>query len=131
MGYYTAVSGELVASPPLTWAEFKDSPFLAPSSGWGEREVKLRISEDTTETEEGQLIRRAAVALMPETDAASKFYNLLEHVQEALDAFPGHTWSGRLECKGEEAGDLWRVVVRKGRAVRIEPTITWPDESDA
>lgn len=38
------------------------------------------------------------------------------------------TFTGYLECQGEEAGDLWRVYVRNGQAVRVDPKIVWPDE---
>lgn len=40
----------------------------------------------------------------------------------------GATFTGYLECQGEEAGDLWRVYVRNGQAVRVDPKIVWPDE---
>lgn len=126
MGYYTRVTGELHIEPPLTWAEIKtvaDSAF-----GDGCLDVTLDIREDTVDTDEGPLILKTAPALVPSWDEEYKAYNLVAHVQQAIDAFPGHTFTGRLECEGEESGDLWRVVVRDGRAEKVTPRIVWPDE---
>lgn len=128
MGYNTYVTGELTITPPLTWNEFKDSPFFAADDYAPERDLKLRIEESSVDTENGVLISRTAVALVMAWEDEYRAYNLMDHVQEAVDAFPGHTWSGRLECEGEENTDLWRVVIRDGRAFRIEPRIIWPDD---
>lgn len=126
MGYNTSVDGEIRINPPLTWREFKDSPF----AGTG-KDVTFRVEEETVTTEDGPLIRRSAVALVPTWEDSYKAYHLVEHVQEVINAFPGHTFTGRLECEGEENTDLWRVVVRDGRAVKVTPRIVWPDEDGA
>jgi hypothetical protein len=123
MGYRTSVIGEITITPPLTWAEFKNSPF---ADGDG-LDVKLRIETETVDTDDGPLMRKTATALIPTWDEAFKAYHTVEHVQRAIDAFPGHTFTGRLDCKGENA-DMWRVVVRDGRAVEVRPHIVWPDE---
>ena len=130
MGYYTSVTGELRIEPPLTWAEFKDSPFNGSSiDAWdGLKEVRLRIAEEHVDTDEGSLIRKTATALIPESEDSRKYYHLVEHVQQAIDSFPGHTFTGRLDCEGEDNGDLWRVVIRDGRAEKVTPRIVWPDE---
>jgi hypothetical protein len=126
MGYNTSVTGEIRIEPPLTWREFKDSPFVGDS-----KDVRLRVEAETVDTDDGPLMRKTAVALAPAWEDSYKAYNLVEHVQQAIDAFPGHTFTGRLECEGEENADLWRVTVRDGRAVRVEPRIVWPDEDGA
>ncbi|MFJ4847523.1 DUF6205 family protein [Streptomyces sp. NPDC088733] len=130
MGYYTTVTGEFQIEPPLTWAEFRDSPFNSTSiDAWdGLKEVRLRVVEDRVDTDEGSLIRKTAAALTPETDEGRKYHHLIEHVQQVIDAFPGHAFTGRLDCEGEATGDLWRVVIREGRAVKVTPRIVWPDE---
>ncbi|WP_331445814.1 DUF6205 family protein [Streptomyces xanthochromogenes] len=130
MGYYTTVSGEIRIEPPLKWVEFKDSPFYGTDKGSG-RDVRLAVTEETVDTDEGQTIRKTAGALEGSWEGGYKAYHLLEHVQEAIKAFPGHTFAGRLECEGEEAADVWRVVVRDGVAVKVQPRIVWPDEDEA
>ncbi|MFD5814362.1 DUF6205 family protein [Streptomyces sp. NPDC127038] len=129
MGYYTRVDGEIRIEPPLTWAEIKNNPLLPETSaGRAEYDVRLKIDEETVDTDDGQLVRKTCSALVPAWDDSFKAYHLVDHVQHMIDAFPGHTFSGRLDCEGEEAGDLWRVVVRNGRAVKVTPSILWPDE---
>ena len=123
MGYNTSVSGEIRIEPPLTWREFKDSPFTG-----NNKDVTLHVEADTVDTDDGPLMRKTATALVPTWEDSYKAYNLVEHVQEAIDAFPGHTFTGRLDCEGEDNIDLWRVVVRNGRAVKVTPRIVWPDE---
>ena len=130
MGYTTTVDGEIDITPPLSWQEIKTSPFAPNDTTHGDFNVRLRIDETSIDTEDGALLRRCAPALVPAWEEAFRAYNLVEHVQAAIDAFPGHVFSGRLECEGENAGDLWRVVVRDGRAVKVQPRIVWPDEPE-
>lgn len=129
MGYYTRVNGEINIEPPLTWAEIKSNPLLPETEGGrSEYDVRLRIDEETVDTDEGQMIRKTCSALVPTWDDSFKAYHLVKHVQQMIDAFPGHTFTGRLDCEGEETGDLWRVIIRDGRAVKVTPRIVWPDE---
>jgi hypothetical protein len=130
MGYYTTVDGEIAIDPPLTWAEFKSSPFYR-ADGPSERDVRLKVDEEVVDTDEGQLIRKTAAVLEGAYEGGFKAYHLVEHVQEAIDTFPGHTFTGRLECAGEDGADFWRVVVRNGAAVKVEPRIVWPDDPEA
>jgi hypothetical protein len=126
MGYYTNFTGEIAITPPLTNAEIAQHPEFTS----GDTDVRLRIVEDTTETAEGTLTRRLADAVIPAQEDSYKGYDLIEHLQAVIDAYPGHTFTGRLNCEGEEAGDLWRAVIRDGRAVRVEPRIIWPDDEE-
>ncbi len=141
MGYTTHVTGEFAITPPLTWNEIKNSPFTTPSAlGKLQRlyfasdhdyDLALRVDEETVETDEGTLIRRVSKTLVMREIDEYRERNLVEQVQEILNLFPGHTFTGRLECEGEENTDLWRVIVRDGRAVKVEPRIVWPDEDGA
>lgn len=129
MGYTTYVTGQFIITPPLAWPEFKDSQF-APDNLENSYtpSLELRVDEDTVDTDEGVLVRRTATALVMRQIDEYRAYDLLEKVQASTAAFPGRQWIGRLNCAGEENTDLWRVVIRDGRAVRIEPRIVWPDE---
>lgn len=128
MGYTTHVTGEFAIEPPLTWNEFKDSEFAPHNiTGWT-TSLTLRISEDSVDTDEGPLLKRTATALVMREIDEYRERGLVAEVQKAIDSFPGHTFTGRLDCEGEENTDLWRVVIRDGRAVRVEPRIVWPDE---
>lgn len=130
MGYTTYVTGEFEITPPLTWNEFKDSEF-APHNVKSSYEpgLILRVTEDSVDTDEGPLLRRTATALVMREISEYRERGLVQTVQRAIDSFPGHTFTGRLECEGEENTDMWRVVIRDGRrAVRVEPRIIWPDD---
>ncbi|MEU9014307.1 DUF6205 family protein [Streptomyces sp. NPDC048479] len=129
MSYITHVTGEFAITPPLTWTEFKDSEF-APDTivNSYDPDLILRVAETSVDTDDGPLLRRTATALVMREIDEYRAHNLLDQVQKALDAFPGHTWTGRLDCEGQENTDMWRVVVRDGRAVKVEPRIVWPDE---
>lgn len=132
MGYTTHVTGEFAITPPLTWPEFRDSQFALHNIHLSfEPSLILRVDEDTVDTNEGPLLRRTATALVMREIDEYRERGLVDEVQAAIDAFPGHAWSGRLDCYGEANTDMWRVVIRDGRAVRVEPRIVWPDEGGA
>jgi hypothetical protein len=129
MGYTTHVTGEFTIEPPLTWYEIKDSPFSPfPPAGDDRIELVLRVDEEVVETGDGPLMRRTAAALVMSEIDEYRAHGLLEVVQRAVDSFPSHTFTGRLDCEGAESADIWRVVIRDGRAVKVKPRIVWPDE---
>lgn len=136
MGYCTRFFGEIRIDPPISWSRIKDSPFARKgSNGWWERDLKFHIVEETTDVSdergEGTLIRREAVAIVTSEEDDSRGYNIVEHLQQVVTAYgEGRTFTGRLYAEGEEAGDLWRLEVHDGRAVRVEPRIVWPDGSE-
>lgn len=125
MGYTTRVTGEFQITPPLKWPEIKDTPYI--SDDWRDSDLVLRVDDQLIDTDDGPLIRRTASVLAMRHIDEYRANGLLETVQKAIDAFPGHTFTGRLECEGEENTDIWRVVIRDGRAVKVEPRIVWPD----
>lgn len=132
MSYITHVTGEFAITPPLTWTEFKDNEF-APHNITSRRtpDLELRVEEESVDTPDGPLHRRTATALVMREIDEYNATNLISHVQRAVTAFPGHAFTGRLNCEGENNADMWRVVVRGDQAVRVEPRIVWPDEPAA
>lgn len=132
MGYTTHVTGELAIEPPLFWPEFKDSRF-APNNITSSYtpSLVLRVTEESVDTDEGPLLKRTATALVMREIDEYRERGLVDEVQSAIDSFPGHTFTGRLDCEGEENTDIWRVVIRDGRAVKVTPRIVWPDEDGA
>ncbi|MCX4703918.1 DUF6205 family protein [Streptomyces sp. NBC_01373] len=129
MGYTTHVTGEFAIEPSLTWNEFKDSEFAPHNiTDSYDPELILRVNETSVDTDDGPLLKRTATALVMREIDEYRAYDLLDQVQKAVDSFPGHTFIGRLDCEGEQSADLWRVVLRDGRAVKVEPRIVWPDE---
>jgi hypothetical protein len=129
MGYQTSCYGQIVISPPLTWREMKGSPFL-PNEEEGadeEMDVVLVLSDSTKETDEGTVIVRTAAFVEQRYEDESRNYTIEKTLQALIDAFPGHEFTGRFDCEGEEQGDMWRLVANGRTSRRINPTITWPE----
>lgn len=130
MGYYSRVEGEITITPPLTLQEMRAKPYgelRNTGDRWPrERDVALRVESEEVDTAEGLLIKKRGVALIPASDDSYKAYYLKEDVQDAIDQYPGHTFSGYLESQGED-GELSRVVVKDGVAHEIKPEIVWPE----
>lgn len=123
MGYYTRFDGEISIVPPLTWAEIKRGPGL--------QDIRLRTIEDTQETDEGRITRVTADAVIPLMEDSYKGYSIVEELQALVDAHgKRHAFTGYISAEGEEAGDLWRLAVKDGRAVKVEPRIVWPEGMD-
>ncbi len=58
-------------------------------------------------------------------------FDMEGEVQELIDAFPAHSFSGRLQCMGDDHwSDMWGVVIRGRQAEEVRPTVVWPGESD-
>lgn len=129
MGYNTRVTGEFELIPPVPWEKFKDSMFAPDSTNTYDADLRLLVEEARVDTASGTAFIRMATRLVMREIDEYRAYHLLDQVQKAVDEFAGHTFVGRLNCKGEESGDLWRVVVRDGRAIEVRPEIVWPDWS--
>lgn len=132
MSYYTHVTGEFAIDPPLTWAEIKNSPFERASRPAYLAEgidLLLRVEETSSETDEGTLTQRSGVALVMQEIDEYREEKLADQVQRVIDMFPGHVFTGRLDGEGEDNADMWRIIIRDGRAVKIKAQIIWPDEA--
>ncbi|MYZ37917.1 MULTISPECIES: DUF6205 family protein [unclassified Streptomyces] len=133
MSYYTAVSGEILIEPPLRGATLKASPFYDPwIGGEAQRCIRLDAGEEPAdgaapETATELVARRVISADVERLDA----FDMEDELQELLDAFPGHTFTGRLQCMGDNHwSDMWGVVVRDGRAEKVTPTVVWPGDTE-
>ncbi|MER0476788.1 DUF6205 family protein [Streptomyces sp. Edi2] len=130
MTYYTAVSGQILIDPPLRGAALKKSPFYNPwAGGEAQRCICLGIEEEPAGPEEAgePVARRVISADVERLDA----FDMEGELQELIDEFPGHTFTGRLECIGDNHwNDMWGVTVRNGRAEEVKPTVTWPGDAN-
>jgi hypothetical protein len=129
VGYYSRITGAIAIAPALKWSEYKDKG-LTDAGAPNHPSVVLRTHEEERDGEGGVMFVRWADGIIPATDESIKAYELEAEVRAIVAAFrTGRTFGGYLEISGEEQGDLWRLVVRDGRVVRIEPTVTWPEEA--
>lgn len=130
MGYVTSFRGEIAITPPIQWGQIKNSPFLPDNAKSNDKDVMFHVEQVERETDDGTLSVRSAVGLVTTWEDGARGYNIVAHVQEAINSYPGHEFTGRLNCYGEESGDLWRLEVHGRRAVKVEPRIVWPDGSE-
>jgi hypothetical protein len=124
MGYNTRVTGAILITPPLTAAELRAHPEVKDGDC-----AYVQVNEEPVETDEGTLIRTTGNAIVPWRDEEYKAYDLVEQVQHIVSTFPDRAYEGRFDCYGEENPDIWRLVIRDGRAVQIRPQLIWPDEA--
>jgi hypothetical protein len=129
MGYTTSFQGEIEIRPPIPWGLIQDSPFLPEKAKdhRNGRDLMFRITEEAVDTDDGRLYRRSAAALVSTWEDEARGYDIVKHLQEAIDAFPDREFVGRLDCEGEEAADIWRLEVHDRRAVEVRPRIVWPN----
>jgi hypothetical protein len=130
----THITGRITITPPLPWKEIKDSPYLKANTREQRRynypDALLEVDERTVQTDEGELVRREAVAVIPDEGADASARTLIQDLQAIIDANPGHEFTGRFDCEGEENADIWRAVIRNRRVVRVSAMIVWPEGSE-
>lgn len=107
MGYNTKFSGELKFMQPLTMEQFIDLDEIL---------EKLDIDLDFNKQKDAL-----------KWNGAEKTYDLEVKVNDLVDAmrlkYPEFYLCGELLAQGEEVGDVWKLVIENGRAVRQEITI--------
>jgi hypothetical protein len=131
-GFTTAI-GEFRIDPPLTYAEFKDSPYR-PEKEPAEPEVLFNVETTEVDGPDGVMLLRRAVTVRPYSPGRPFAYHhdLVQALQYLLDVHgETHTFTGYFECResaNDVPGDWWRLVVRGREAVRIEPTVAWSED---
>lgn len=132
---YIQASGEFRIDPPLTWSEFKDSPYR-PEQKRSEPDVLFEVETTEIDGDDGVMLLHRAVAVHPYAPAEPFVYHvgLAETLRKLLNEYgEQHTFTGFFECREISDGvpaDWYRLAVRGGNVARIEPTITWPGDED-
>jgi hypothetical protein len=136
MADYTLASGEFRIDPPLTWSEFKTSPYR-PENARTEPDVLFEVETIEIDSADGVMLLHRAVAVHPLAPGQPFAYHvgLFETLRKLLAEYGDrHQFIGFFECQdsdgGNYAGDRYRLIVRDGEVVRIEPLITWPNEEN-
>jgi hypothetical protein len=136
-GYDIRVTGKISIEPPLSWPEIRDNPVvrgLEPVTRRNSRtarrnlDARVQVDEVEVDTPHGMLIRREGVAIVPSQNGAFAAYDLASDVELIASTFPDHAFRGYLECRSEE--DVWRVIIRDGKATEVRPGAAWPHESE-
>jgi hypothetical protein len=132
MSYRLAAYGTIAISPPLAWREIKDSPFLPNEydSADEQSDLALIVTATERESDDGVVHVREAAVVEQRYEDEPRNRSIQANLQQLIDAFPGHDFTGRFEMEGEEQGDQWRLKVVGRKAVRFDPMITWPEGSE-
>lgn len=125
MGYVTQARGQITITPPIPWAQANGTEWMP--DDWNGPDVKFVLTETPVD---GGAFTRQAVAVVQRDDSEPRNYQLAEDLQRLIDAYPGHEFTGRFDCHGESAGDIWRLEVHGRQAVKVEPRIVWPDGTE-
>lgn len=135
MTYFTRASGKFRIEPPLTWPEFKDSPYR-PERESSEPDVQLDIDTVEVDGEHGVMLLHRAVAVRPFAPGMPFAYHtgLYETLGKLVAEYgERHRFTGFFECRttDDRGFEGWyRLSIRDGEVVRTTPTVTWPDEEN-
>lgn len=128
MGYNARYTGQIEIDPPLPWPLIKDSQALPGDLGWpaGRSDVKLVLDVSHSDTEDGVLTKKVAVAIEAASDDSFKGYDMEQHIQKIVNLAPDRTYTGYIEAMGED-GAQWRIAVVNGVAKTFTPEVLWPE----
>lgn len=128
MSYDTRFTGEILIDPPIPAEEVLAAGFQEPG-GYGDMDMAVKIVEAPVAGVPGAY-QRLVTAIVPSMSRYTA-YDAVEHVQEIIDRWgEGRRFLGRITAAGEEAGEIWRLEIHDGQAVRVEPRILWPDGTE-
>lgn len=134
MGYTSSVQGLIEFDPPINWAQYQDAGrFRADGDNW----LRLLLTTESVETNEGTLERKFARAIVSRCDQHGRLKNAETGVAEdlrdlmiSLDRLdPERTYSGELIREGERQGDVQRFWISNdtGAVMTARTTLQWGD----
>ena len=122
-------SGEITITPPLTAYEIRH--FTAHYDWSASFDAHLRVGEATEQTDDGEVVRRTAGAIVGPEESCSG-YDVVEQIQTIVDLYPDRDYAGYIEMDPDPGyGDPipTRYVVRDRRVVEVRPVFTWPEDA--
>lgn len=140
MGYSDNLAGEITFDPPVSYKEFRLTPFWKrPGQSETERLVWLDIVEEGGETDDGPVTIMRAVGIRCADDEV-RADNLMAEVKAIIDAFSNtplglaRAFEGEIHVYhgGSPIGSVRRVRVSDDRGLLVEETarLVWPSGTD-
>lgn len=134
MGYYTHFTGSIEIDPPLQWKDIREwgplesrkyeDPYVVL---FGDGDLILEVEELQFDTDTGVSIIREGHSVTPATEDSYKGYHVLNLIEQLAETFPDRTYTGYILAEGEANGDIWRVRIKDGKAVKEEAKFSWPE----
>lgn len=130
MGYHSSVRGAITITPPLTFAEYEDSPFIHDynSREWRCFRLVMEFEVDTTATPPQTGGPGMVATELQGLEDEYKCYDAVKDLTEFITTFSTfHTFSGYLIRSGEEQGDLERYTIVDNTVVTEKARLVWSD----
>lgn len=136
MGYGTTYNGTFVIEPPLTWAEIRQSEAWDghPNHSVGlyraRYGTRLVVDEETIDTPDGPLVRRAAEEVEIVGDEL-RHDGVMDDLRALARLFGAtHRFVGRLDCRHDhpDVETPFRVRIVGTDVEEIWPVMFWPDD---
>ena len=125
MGYDNHFTGAITITPPLTWAEIRNGP--------GVSDARIRIVEETVDTETGQNKVLTGDAIVPLEMGTYSGHSVAEDIQTIVDHYGArHAFAGYIQVQWDPGFDdpiPQRYVVVNGHVETVTPELVWPGES--
>lgn len=125
------ISGRIRIEPPVTWGELHDKPWATdPRNEWPDVVVELATTKENVA--DGEVLRHSGVAIVT-TEHETSAYELVRQTTRIVKAFgtaPDGTarrFAGFLHVVWGGGEEVYRVIVREGRAVEVKPVLAWPE----
>lgn len=128
MGYRSTVRGAITITPPLTFEEYRESPFVENRGKHEFRCFQLHMEwAHGTEAPQSGGPGIIATELRGHEDEY-KCYDADAHLAEFVNTFKErHTFGGYLIRSGEEQGDLERYTVEDEEVITEHARLVWSD----
>ena len=118
-------SGEIAIDPPLTWAEIQAGPPV--------KDIRLKLREETTDTETGRTTVTTAVAVIPR-EASFGDHQMVEDIQAVVDHYgAAHEFGGHIQAQWDPGYGFTppqRFLVADGRVQVVTAQVSWPEVSE-
>jgi hypothetical protein len=134
MSYGSTIRGEITIHPPLSWDEYRDSPFRNNNRGANGKDVGLIISRPGDSDPELPIPPMdggpefVAIGLCNFDEERFSRHGLTEQLEEFARLYgANHYFNGYLVRVGEESGDIERFTIVDGALVSEQAELRWAD----
>lgn len=132
------IVGSVTISPPIPWAEFRETEFHNHHGEHREldRILWLDVEEERLEEDEGSLFRKLATGIRIGTYGEYSATNLRQELIQLIRTFriakatgEQRHFEGGFLVEGEQQGDVWRITVDDVEVNEQRAKLVWPDGS--
>lgn len=126
------ITGRIGIDPPVTWGELHDKPWALGRQSRVYPDVVVDLGTTSETAADGEVLRHSGVAIVP-TGHETSAYDLIDELDRIVQGFgtaPDGTarrFAGFLHVVWAGGQEIYRVVIKAGRAVEVRPVMVWPE----